>query len=412
MQISHASATNSSRELKTLAESRAERIIQLESEVRRHKAKLAAHAGNEDLMRHFWEGKADELEYVDGLRRKLLETETKLTAIQQSMFTLQEEQPDIARYIASETSAREELAANAVELLRYRSLLGEGSSPDLARQLQVKEDELQKLRLLAEQHQQAEDAIYAEVERLSGAWETLDEQLKSKVFSLTAAEERVAKSAHEKAKADNKYFAAMRDRESVDIERKNVIRNLEKQAKVIERLADSEKNLQQQIGQLETVNQRLHRMVDEAETRIDALDANAVMYKKQAESTDEMMMNVRKLANDKYGNIHSLKGSLFKREEELARMKVEMDKLRAQTKKLKYASASEKEAELAEEVASVWRLIKCSTCKENMRGVTLTKCSHTFCKQCVDARLSTRQRRCPHCNSGFAQSEVVNILFQ
>jgi hypothetical protein len=39
----------------------------------------------------------------------------------------------------------------------------------------------------------------------------------------------------------------MRDRESVDLERKNVIRNLEKQAKVIERLADSEKNLQQQI---------------------------------------------------------------------------------------------------------------------------------------------------------------------
>ena len=31
-----------------------------------------------------------------------------------------------------------------------------------------------------------------------------------------------------------------------------------------------------------------------------------------------------------------------------------MDKLRAQTKRLKTASASEKEAELAEEVASVW----------------------------------------------------------
>lgn len=39
----------------------------------------------------------------------------------------------------------------------------------------------------------------------------------------------------------------MRDRESVEIERKNAIRNLEKQAKVVERLADSEKNLQQQI---------------------------------------------------------------------------------------------------------------------------------------------------------------------
>jgi E3 ubiquitin-protein ligase BRE1 len=42
----------------------------------------------------------------------------------------------------------------------------------------------------------------------------------------------------------------MRDRESVDLERKNAIRNLEKQAKVIERLTDSEKNLQQQIVRL------------------------------------------------------------------------------------------------------------------------------------------------------------------
>lgn len=125
------------------------------------------------------------------------DTEAKLTAIQQSMSALQEEQPDITRHIASEASAREELAAVTAELSRYRSLLGEDSSSDLAMQLQGKEDELQKLRLVVAQHQQAEDAIYAEVERLSGAWETLDEQLKSKVFNLAAAEERVAKSAHE-----------------------------------------------------------------------------------------------------------------------------------------------------------------------------------------------------------------------
>jgi len=39
-------------------------------------------------------------------------------------------------------------------------------------------------------------------------------------------------------------------------------------------------------------------------------------------------------------------------------LKSEVDRLRAQTKKLKTASASEKEAELAEEVASVW--VRCS----------------------------------------------------
>lgn len=402
----------SSRELKALAESRAERITQLESEVRRHKAKLAAHTGNEDLMKHFWEGKADDLQYVEGLRRKLIDTEAKLAALQQSMSTIREEQPDIAHHITSEAATREELAAIRTELSRYQSLLGEPSSSALVKQLHAKEDELQKMRLLAEQHQQAEDAIYAEVERLSGAWEALDGQLKNKVVSLTTAEEKVAKSAHEKAKADNKYFAAMRDRESVEIERKNAIRNLEKQAKVVERLADSEKNLQQQIGHLEAANQRLHRVMDEAETRFNALEADVLMYKKQAECTEEMMKNVRKVADEKYAHVHHLKGCLFKRDDDLARMKAEVDKLRVEAKKLKSASASEKEAELMEEAASVWRLIKCSTCKENMRGVALTKCSHTFCKQCVEARISTRQRRCPHCNSGFAQSEVVNVLFQ
>jgi E3 ubiquitin-protein ligase BRE1 len=245
------------------------------------------------------------------------------------MSAIQEEQPEIAHHITSEAATREELAAVTTELSRYRSLLGEPSSSNLARQLQAKEDELQKMRLLAEQHQQAEDAIYAEVERLSGAWEALDGQLKNKVVSLTAAEEKIAKSAHEvrhrfsfirqvkctlgiqKAKADNKYFAAMRDRESVEIERKNAIRNLEKQAKVVERLVDSEKNLQQQIvrsfrafctfltvviltqGHLEAANQRLHRVMDEAETRFNALEADALMYKKQAECTEEMMKNVR-----------------------------------------------------------------------------------------------------------------------
>ena len=58
-------------ELKALAESRSERIAQLESEVTRHKTKLAAGFGEEDLMRYFFEGKVDDIEYVHTLKRKL-----------------------------------------------------------------------------------------------------------------------------------------------------------------------------------------------------------------------------------------------------------------------------------------------------------------------------------------------------
>jgi E3 ubiquitin-protein ligase BRE1 len=51
----------------------------------------------------------------------------------------------------------------------------------------------------------------------------------------------------QRSKLENKYFAAMRDKESSDNERKNIARNVEKQAKAIERLTAVEKSLQNQV---------------------------------------------------------------------------------------------------------------------------------------------------------------------
>jgi len=60
-------------------------------------------------------------------------------------------------------------------------------------------------------------------------------------------EDRIQKAATEKAKADNKYFATMRQKDAADAERKNLQRNLDKQVKVIEKLAETEKSLGKQI---------------------------------------------------------------------------------------------------------------------------------------------------------------------
>lgn len=44
---------------------------------------------------------------------------------------------------------------------------------------------------------QAETSLYAELDKLSAAWEALDRQVKSKVFDLTSMEERLAKMGHD-----------------------------------------------------------------------------------------------------------------------------------------------------------------------------------------------------------------------
>lgn len=128
------------------------------------------------------------------------EAEAKSAALEQALSTLNQDRPDVAQHITSETTAREDLARASKELARFRSIFGGSSALDmrtLAQQLETKDGELQKLRLLTEQQAQAETSLFAEIDRLSSLWEGLDQQVKKKVFDLGAFEEKLQKTAHE-----------------------------------------------------------------------------------------------------------------------------------------------------------------------------------------------------------------------
>ena len=112
----------------------------------------------------------------------------------------------------------------------------------------------------------------------------------------------------------------------------------------------------------------------------------------------------------------------------LTRKKSELDR----QGKARSTPTSVKEAQLQGEVDKCMSLLKCSTCRLNLRTTVLTKCMHSglllfnkahkrpsdehfspaFCKQCVDARISTRQRKCPACNLAFGQGDVQQLYFQ
>ena len=94
-----------------------------------------------------------------------------------------------------ETQAREELVRANRQLEEYRATLP-NLPPDLqalTQELKQRNSEVEQLRLQEKQREQAETSLYTEIDRLSAAWETLDKELKSKVFDLSAMEERLSK---------------------------------------------------------------------------------------------------------------------------------------------------------------------------------------------------------------------------
>lgn len=56
-------------------------------------------------------------------------------------------------------------------------------------------------------------------------------------------------------------------------------------------------------------------------------------------------------------------------------------------------------------------MLKCSTCNLRFKGVILNRCGHLFCKECVDARLNVRARKCPTCQAPFGKDDVSSVSF-
>ncbi|KAG5353505.1 hypothetical protein C0989_006319 [Termitomyces sp. Mn162] len=269
--------TSSLREMKALNDSRLERIATLESEVARAKARLAANMGDEDLMKFFLEGQTHEAEYFTSLKERAVVAEQRASILEQSLSKYQDAHPDIAEHLKAEADALQRLADVQAQLEKYKRVYGDASGlpPDtsaLAEQLRRKEEEVHKLRLQDTQHTQAETSLYTELEKLSTAWESLERQVKEKVFDLGNLENQLKKATSEKAKSDNKYYAAMRDKDAVSAETTRLQRNVEKQNKVVERLVDAEKNLTAQLSNLEK--------------ELAAIKTVSLVYKEKAETLD------------------------------------------------------------------------------------------------------------------------------
>ncbi|TFK73913.1 hypothetical protein BDN72DRAFT_136978 [Pluteus cervinus] len=187
----------SNEEIRKLAESRADRIAVLESELRRIKTQLAANAGYEELMLFFCNGNLEEAEFLESLKSRVIAAEDRATAMEQTLAS-QTDSADVEKHMKAEADACRQLAEVTREVDRYRSIFGDVAnlSTDvqaLVQQLQEKEKEIQRLRLLDQQREQAETALYTEIDKLSTAWEALDRQVQSKIFDLTSMEERVSR---------------------------------------------------------------------------------------------------------------------------------------------------------------------------------------------------------------------------
>lgn len=88
-----------------------------------------------------------------------------------------------------------------------------------------------------------------------------------------------------------------------------------------------------------------------------------------------------------------------------------MQLLKQQVERLrKVEDKDERVKELEESYEALRRMMKCDCCKTNPMNAMLKNCNHVFCKACLEARCTNRDRKCPGCGRKFGgKDDIVDV---
>ncbi|KAG9043568.1 E3 ubiquitin-protein ligase bre1 [Tulasnella sp. UAMH 9824] len=405
--------------LKSTVASQKSRIATLENEARRLRAALAVESADPDYYAFIANNNEENESYVASLKAKLKATESKLSALEDTLKDLDTSHPDVAKSAKSEAEARKLYADTKEQLEKYERVYGSTSGSASG-----SESEHQKLLNLVAEKEEALRSFKAlkreEDERLHGQPTAMDDLCRQiedligtkekEAANIAALEAKINKAVVEKSKADNKYYAAMRQKDTIEAERNSLATHRERQATRIEQMQALEQSLRQQVLTLDKAAAASNQDLIHVRQDMARLEDEMHFMAMTSEGHQRRIAELEKELKERQELADSRRHQLRKLEEEVIRLKKDVTRAEYQAENLVPRSGSP--SELTKTNENLFRLLRCSVCAKDFRTQVLTKCMHTFCKGCIDTQLKIRQRKCPACSLPFSQSDVQTLYFQ
>lgn len=404
-------------EIKALVRTKDMRISSLKAEVRRLQLSLAAKGGNAGLIEHL-RSRLDEAALQD------VEAEIEMISVLQSRLkTAEENSADLRRQLdaCSSSTTEQDLTSKVsslqCELEKLTAIIGQAgrdesrTANEVKATLRSQHDDLQQARQELATGNASTTALCDELDKLGAAYSEAQNVASARITELGRMEEKVARLTTEKAKADNKYFSAMRAKDAVENEKRAALRNVERQSRALEKYAETEKVVQDQMQKYESEVTALRRFVKEANAKVTELQSTVAGLKDNLDKSQQAVAAAAALSQQRSDEYLEESRQRMSAQERCEKLQRELDKCR---KQLVSAGGSRKKGSVGDDdqIEALNSLLRCSACKDKYRDRIITRCLHTFCHECVDARIQTRQRKCPSCGLGFSTSDVQTLFFQ
>lgn len=342
------------------------------------------------------------LDENENLRNQLHKSEQDLVRIRTIRDELLSKNSILTSQLEDQKTNDELMSLNKALSARIELLISE--KHDIAESPDDKSHELSKEELIAKVHQ-----LNQEIKEIEAAFKSTREMTLKKLENTIDQENLVKKLTIEKNKADQKYFASMRLKDSIQQENKLLKVQVNKSQELIKNLNELEK---QYLSKIEILtksladykmikensiqeNQKLQDSVRSLNTVKESLDQEIARNKQSLEKTNKQLTAHQSTINKQSLDIDKLEKELKLAESLLQKYKTNNTN-----------SILQEDEQQLEALRSI---AKCSVCSKNWKDTAITVCGHVFCNNCTQERLAARLRRCPSCNKGFSANDLLSI---
>ncbi|PIA92382.1 E3 ubiquitin-protein ligase bre1 [Cercospora beticola] len=244
-----------------------------------------------------------------------------------------------------------------------------------------------------------------ELPSLEAAWRKLQTTANKKIEDIANWEDQLARLAAEKAKADHKYFGAMKAKDTQEAQLRMAKSQNARSSEIVTQLKDESakakevcSNYERQLADSKEAFTKLEQQYRTAEQKLKEVSSANDGLKKSAEE-------LKSLVSAKDKEVVGTAKAKRQAEEDLEKCKARLDETKKQYDTLRKSRAAVNAAD-----SDDWRKVAiCPVCSANIRNTVLKTCGHVFCSNCVRDLISNRNRKCPSCARSFGVNDHQTI---
>ncbi|KAI4618756.1 hypothetical protein J4E80_005360 [Alternaria sp. BMP 0032] len=244
-----------------------------------------------------------------------------------------------------------------------------------------------------------------ELPSMESAWKKAQAIASKKITEIAAWEENIAKAHADKAKADQKFFAAMKTKGELEQQIRILRAQATKATEVVAQLKEADSLSRSLVDKLEKQCAEMRSQMDDLSTQHRQLQQKVSETAITSEGHVSQIAELKKVVEAKDATCLAAKHAQRESETERDKLAAQVTGLEKQVQIYKKKST----ANQSSEVSTMELLIQCQICKSKLKNTVIKTCGHMFCDQCVQDRLTNRARKCPNCGKAFGSNDTMRV---